>query len=825
MDLFVSRTDTYAVETPEGWVNVKEPLTLDVIKRHEGGEITVGTYQIDPVTNTVKWLCLDFDDEDKKKAEEDTMRVRAHILKKRHCGEESLPVEYTGRRYHLWMFFDPPIPAVIAYYMGRKFESEAKVKCEVFPKQKVVDIESFGNLVRLPLGIHRGTGERSAFIVGSLETIKPIAVPPEEISQALDEAQRREKGWMERIEYKGKGYSGEDPPCVLFWLSGVDPGKRNEVAIRLASYYRNFVKLDIETTLARMQKWNSGNADPLSETEVENVVRSADKGGYNYSCDDPFWKRGCDLAKCSIKAQEFPNAVGQVKQFSAEVNARVDELIAKGPIDFIRFLQQTCEYHMTGEWKNRLFLVSKAAATSQRSWLIRIIGDSAAGKSHLARLIERVLGPSRVFVLSSSTLPAFKRLAQEGRIKSGMVIIILEERAEDQKGPTIKYQIEQIYSEGFVRFFWNEPNEKGGWTPTEVLLKGPIDFITTATETQVSIHALTRETTIAIDESRKQNNRIAWWERWREDLPPDEIARQEKEFEVLQAYFSRLRSFKRVHLPFLDFVRFEFFKVHDRRRWPEYKGWLKDYAILFQPWLFTDQETDTLFAERFIYNITSITTDAIITQTRGGLTASENVVWDVVTANKGTLQKYTTSGKIPKIFGQDKMERYDEEPTTFKTSDLMTFPEISKWSMDWVRELLKSLVQKGFLEAYGATRDKVYGFGSVSDSRIEAQVSKFIPRFKPISGDLPDSGVDVSVRGVMQEAAEHAVGHPLPPLTDNPHSRIKITPEDCLFQPEWPKSRELIRGWGRLPKVRGEKEPEGDKIPKATEKESEELVW
>ena len=144
---FVNREDTYAIQNPDGsYYRVEAPLTDDVLLSHLHGDVTVGVYQIEPEKNTVKWLCFDVDTKEMAQVE----KLRDSIVKSGFCSKDNILLEDTGGRgYHLWVFFDPPIPALVAYYVGRKFEEKSKVKCEVFPKQKVV--EAFGNLVKLPL--------------------------------------------------------------------------------------------------------------------------------------------------------------------------------------------------------------------------------------------------------------------------------------------------------------------------------------------------------------------------------------------------------------------------------------------------------------------------------------------------------------------------------------------------------------------------------------------------------------------------------------------------------------------------------------------------
>jgi len=188
---FVNRDDTYAVQNPDSsYYRVEKPLTDDVLLSHLKGDTVIGVYQIEPEKNTVKWLCFDVDSKEIANVE----KLRDTIVESNFCSKDNILVEDTGGRgYHLWIFFDPPIPALVAYYVGRKFEQHSKVKCEVFPKQRVV--EAFGNLVKLPLGAHRKTGKRSEFIdVSSLDQVTKISFPQDEVAKAVQEAQKWESG-------------------------------------------------------------------------------------------------------------------------------------------------------------------------------------------------------------------------------------------------------------------------------------------------------------------------------------------------------------------------------------------------------------------------------------------------------------------------------------------------------------------------------------------------------------------------------------------------------------------------------------------------------
>jgi len=809
---FVNRDDTYATQNPDGsYFRIDAPLTDDVLLSHLKGEVTVGTYQIEPGKSTVKWLCFDVDNKEINSVE----RLKDSIVKSGFCAEQSVLVEDTGGRgYHLWIFFDPPIPALVAYYVGRKSEQLSKVKCEVFPKQKVV--EAFGNLVKLPLGVHRKTGKRSTFVgVSSLDQVARISVPQEEVAKAVQEAQKWESGWMERTALKGRGYSGEDPPCVRFWFSGVDPGNRNNVAIRLASYYRNFAKLDLDTTLERMMEWNTRNTEPLERAEITSIVGSADKGGYNYSCEDEFWKQGCQIEKCPLKIRELPVATGQV---SEDVNAQVDELIAKGPVEFMRFLQQCNEYRLTGELKNRLFIATESAAVIQRMMMLRLLGENAVGKKKLLDMVEVYLGKDRIVTFGSTTGNTLKRRIRKGLNTKGKMFILSEERGEQDKELGVKYQFEIAYSDNVMEFDYNEPDGKGGWEPVNVKLEGPLGFATTSTDVEASGHAMTRESEVTPDNSMEQSNRIYWWERWRREIPLKEIEREDSKLKVLTAYYARLRPFKNIVNPLIDCIRFKFKSVADRRKWPEFLGWIDDAAVLFQPWLPKDHETDSLIILPYVFDFISIITDEIVIQSRGGLTENEQLAIDYL-AKHPELFRYTTKGQKPKIIGKDVYERPDEEPTCFKVSELSL---AIKWKERWARTVLKGLTNKGYLETHGEYRTRVYSFpiGTTPDSRLESLRKEFIPQFRSISGEEINRQSEEFWRGV-QEYAEHKLDKKLALLGESPYCRLELKPENCLFQPEWPGSREFNRRRGSVPIEAQERE----KTSKTTEKGSEGLQW
>jgi len=173
--LFVNRTDAYALQNADGsYGKVVTPLHDGVLEKHLDGSLTVGVYQIKPKKNTVKWIVWDIDDR------KDALSIANAIVKELKNDKKSGYIEASGSpdSYHVWLFCEPA-DAKDAYAYGRQIVERLGIEdVEVFPKQERVEEGGFGNLMKLPLGIHRRVGQRSRFIDDvNFELITPCTIP------------------------------------------------------------------------------------------------------------------------------------------------------------------------------------------------------------------------------------------------------------------------------------------------------------------------------------------------------------------------------------------------------------------------------------------------------------------------------------------------------------------------------------------------------------------------------------------------------------------------------------------------------------------------
>ena len=154
MQLFVARTDVYGVESEKGWRTVKESLTIRHVTEHLEGKYCLGVYPFNE-KGIVKWICIDIDFK---------RSMLAYNLARQLFHENCVLLEDTGGRgMHVWILLEPT-PLWQANMLVDKIKSQ--LATEIFPKQRELKPGQYGNFVRLPLGIHHRTGNRSYFLQG-----------------------------------------------------------------------------------------------------------------------------------------------------------------------------------------------------------------------------------------------------------------------------------------------------------------------------------------------------------------------------------------------------------------------------------------------------------------------------------------------------------------------------------------------------------------------------------------------------------------------------------------------------------------------------------
>ncbi|MBI4612634.1 MAG: hypothetical protein HY720_03400 [Planctomycetes bacterium] len=165
-----------------GYTPVHAPLSHQVAMNHLLGNSTVGIYLL-RVDNTVALFALDLDVRRKalEEARRDAGRAAAlrdemhrwGIVLRDRLAALGLPAllensGYKGR--HLWVFLESPMAAGAVHLFGRLLlprlapDLPGALSVEFFPKQAKPGKEGLGNLIKLPLGLHRVSGRPSSFL-------------------------------------------------------------------------------------------------------------------------------------------------------------------------------------------------------------------------------------------------------------------------------------------------------------------------------------------------------------------------------------------------------------------------------------------------------------------------------------------------------------------------------------------------------------------------------------------------------------------------------------------------------------------------------------
>lgn len=88
------------------YISIKSPVTKDLLRQHCAGKVTIGSYVLLP-SNRIRYAVCDWDDRSAATLEQ-IRAAKAWLLR---FGIQSL-VEFSGSKgFHLWVFFDEPVPA------------------------------------------------------------------------------------------------------------------------------------------------------------------------------------------------------------------------------------------------------------------------------------------------------------------------------------------------------------------------------------------------------------------------------------------------------------------------------------------------------------------------------------------------------------------------------------------------------------------------------------------------------------------------------------------------------------------------------------------
>jgi hypothetical protein len=317
LELFQGRLDDFAIQYPDGhYEPARRPLTAVELARHLSGELTIGVYMVRPQDGTCRWGVIDLD-EDRR----DYLEALWSAAVELRVPANAMLREASGRKgYHLWIFFADWTPAYQVRRLLLAIVASSGVPpsrlnekghtlplVEVYPKQDdTAKLEKrYGNLVKLPLGIHRVSGRMGEplEVNGAIEPLRAdevltlLAPLPDDLK--VEATEKPITGGR-----KTRPYPCTEPMMLATW----DEGGRNQ-ALFLIGKRLNTAGYSEDEMLDALLPWNESNlVPPLGKAEARRTIRSAS----NYTgmgCLDPLVIPHC-VVTCPIYAREHPATQG-----------------------------------------------------------------------------------------------------------------------------------------------------------------------------------------------------------------------------------------------------------------------------------------------------------------------------------------------------------------------------------------------------------------------------------------------------------------------------------------------------------------------------------
>lgn len=186
LHLFSGRPDVHARQWYEpsrgaGYSPVHQPLSPNLLMAHLDGELTLGVYPL-RLDGTVRFFALDLDVTKQAIAQQGQSMEGARGLRRTlyeeakrlkalldGVGLTGLMEDSGWRGRHVWFFLREPVSVKLVHELGQQLlrcfwpEDEA-LSLEFFPKQEELKGKGLGNLIKLPLGVHKRTGRRGVLL-------------------------------------------------------------------------------------------------------------------------------------------------------------------------------------------------------------------------------------------------------------------------------------------------------------------------------------------------------------------------------------------------------------------------------------------------------------------------------------------------------------------------------------------------------------------------------------------------------------------------------------------------------------------------------------
>lgn len=340
--LLAGREDVYGKETI-GYNRKRNselqtrPLTEADIMQHLSGAVTLGTY-VQRSNATVHYMIIDVDiskrvllgikdNAEARRVYLDKALVQAQRIEKEleHMGLRGY-IEYSGYRgFHVWIFLTEWMPVRYANMfeeiLETRIEEDEDLTVEFFPNKTHLKPGKFGQIMKLPFGVHLQTGERSYYYD---EGMNPVT----DVNAFLDSVARFSVGAIKKVLASNTGIKvredrrevdedlsafGDLTPDVRTVLAGCTLLRYLCHKARSTCYLTHFERLTILYVFGHL-----GDNGRQFVHQVMSYTLN-----YNYNTTERF------IRKCPEKPVSCLKLRDQYKKVTAEIGCSCDFRLAK----------------------------------------------------------------------------------------------------------------------------------------------------------------------------------------------------------------------------------------------------------------------------------------------------------------------------------------------------------------------------------------------------------------------------------------------------------------------------------------------------------------
>lgn len=300
LSLFQGRQDCFGEQAGNGaYYTQRKKLTQREVEKHLLGEKTIGIYPLKK--GKVTFAALDFDSKGPQ-AKEAVLYCQRWL---NICGIPSF-IEPSGNKgIHLWIFFKKWVCAdkvrKVLYHLLASMEEDTGIHnteghpIEVFPKQSGgVDL---GNLIKLPFGIHRVTGNTTRFVNCANEVLllDDLLVSPEISEDILDTIIDDIVVRVDATSAVSNAAQAQGLPCFSDMSNtSIVEGARHAIGFRRSVHlFKQGHSKDAAE--AMMILWDKENCNPpIGQKTIKRNITSAYSGKYGFGCLDPIVQKHCN---------------------------------------------------------------------------------------------------------------------------------------------------------------------------------------------------------------------------------------------------------------------------------------------------------------------------------------------------------------------------------------------------------------------------------------------------------------------------------------------------------------------------------------------------